>query len=70
VIKSRIIKQARMEDVGGAYRFLMGNPEGKRPLGRHSLRWDENVKIYLQTVGLVVRTGLIWPRLPPAYRSL
>jgi hypothetical protein len=51
VIKSRIIKQARMEDVGGAYRFLMGNPEGKRPLGRHSLRWDENVKMYLQTVG-------------------
>ena len=28
-----------------------GGPEGRRPLGRHRRRWDENVKIRLQVVG-------------------
>jgi hypothetical protein len=26
------------------YRVLMGKPEGKRPLGRHSRRWEDNIK--------------------------
>jgi hypothetical protein len=30
------------------YRVLVGKPEGKRPLGRHRLRWDDNIKMYLQ----------------------
>jgi hypothetical protein len=28
-----------------AYRILMGNPEGKRPLGRPRRRWVDNIKI-------------------------
>jgi hypothetical protein len=28
----------------GAYRVLMEKPEGKRPLGRPRLRWDNNIK--------------------------
>jgi hypothetical protein len=31
----------------------MGNPEGKRPLGRPRRRWENNVKIDLQEVGRV-----------------
>jgi hypothetical protein len=30
--------------------FLVGNPEGKRPLGRPRRRWEENIKADLQEV--------------------
>jgi len=35
----------------GVYRVLVGQPEGKRRLGRPSLRWDDNIKMDLQEVG-------------------
>jgi hypothetical protein len=28
-----------------------GKPEGKGPLGRHSCRWEDNIKMDLQEVG-------------------
>jgi len=30
---------------------LVGKPEGKRPLGRPRLRWEDNIKMDLQEVG-------------------
>ena len=33
------------------YRVLVGKPEGKRPLGRHRSRWEDNIKMDLQKVG-------------------
>ena len=33
------------------YRVLVGKPEGKRPLGRHRRRWEDNIKMVLQEVG-------------------
>jgi hypothetical protein len=30
---------------------LVGKPEGKRPLGRPRLRWEDNMKVDLQEVG-------------------
>ena len=35
----------------GVYRVLVGKPEGKRPLERPRLRWEENIKMDLQEVG-------------------
>ena len=35
----------------GVYRVLVGKPEGKRPLGRHTRRWKDNIKMDLQEVG-------------------
>jgi hypothetical protein len=35
----------------GAYRILVGRPEGRRPLGRPRHRWDDNIKMDLQEVG-------------------
>jgi hypothetical protein len=29
----------------------VGKPEGKRPLGRHSRRWEDNIKMDLRGVG-------------------
>jgi hypothetical protein len=33
------------------HRILVGKPEGKRPLGRPRLRWEDNIKMDLQEVG-------------------
>jgi hypothetical protein len=46
-----------MGDRRGAYRVLVTEPEGKRPLGRHSRRWEGNIKMYLKEVGW---RGLDW----------
>ena len=33
------------------YRVLAGKPEGRKPLGRHRCRWEDNIKMGLQEVG-------------------
>jgi hypothetical protein len=35
----------------GAYRVLVGKPEGRRPLGRPRRRWEYNIKTDLREVG-------------------
>jgi hypothetical protein len=35
----------------GAYRALVGKPEGRRPLGRPICRWKDNIKMDLREVG-------------------
>ena len=35
----------------GVCRVLVGKPEGKRPFGRPSHRWEDNFKMKLQEVG-------------------
>jgi hypothetical protein len=34
----------------GAYRILVGRPEGRRPLGRPRCRWEDIIKMDLQVV--------------------
>jgi len=36
------------------YRVLMGKPEGKRPLGRSSRKWEDKSKMDLKEVGWAV----------------
>jgi hypothetical protein len=36
----------------GAYRVLVGRPEGKRPLGRPRRRWEDNIKMDLGEIGI------------------
>jgi len=43
--------EARVGERRGAYRVLVGKPEGKRPLGRPRCRWEDNIKMDLQEVG-------------------
>jgi hypothetical protein len=40
-----------MGEKRNAYRILVGNPEGKRPLGRTRRRWVDNVKMDLREIG-------------------
>jgi hypothetical protein len=35
----------------GVDRFLLGKPEGKRPLGRPRHRWEDNIQMDLQELG-------------------
>ena len=41
----------------GVHRVLVGKPEGKRPLGRHRRRREDNIKMDLQEVGC---EGMDW----------
>ena len=54
VIKSRRMRWAghvaRMVEERGAYRVLVGKPEGKRSLGRPRRRWVDNIRMDLQEV--------------------
>jgi hypothetical protein len=45
----------------GAYRVSPGKTEGKTPLGRLRLRWEDNIKSRFQEVGWV---GVNWFDLP------
>ena len=40
-----------MGEVRGVHRVLVGNPEGKKPLGRPRSSWEDNIKMDLQEVG-------------------
>jgi hypothetical protein len=42
---------ACMEERRSAYRVLVGKSEGKRPLGIHRLRWENDIKMNLQELG-------------------
>jgi hypothetical protein len=61
VIKSRRLRWAWhvtcMGERRGAYRLLMGKPGERRPLARQRLRWEDNIKMGLQKVGL---EGMDW----------
>jgi hypothetical protein len=41
---------ARMGEKRKAYWILVGKQEGKRPLGRHRCRWEDNIKINLREI--------------------
>jgi hypothetical protein len=42
-----------MGEKRNAYRILVGNPEGKRPLGRRRRRWVDSIKMDF-------RDGMVW----------
>jgi len=37
----------------------MGKPDGKRPLGRPTRRWEDNIKMDIQEVGWEAWTGFM-----------
>jgi hypothetical protein len=46
-----------MGERNGAYVVMVGKPEGKRPLGRLRLGWEDGIKMELQGVGCL---GMDW----------
>ena len=43
-----------MEQSRNAYRVLVANPEGKRPVGRPRMRWENNINHDLSEVDYTV----------------
>jgi hypothetical protein len=39
-----------MGEKRNAYRILVGNPEGKRPIGRPRRRWEDNIRMDLREI--------------------
>ena len=41
-----------MEEGRNAFKILTGKPTGKRPLGRPRRRWEDNIRINLEEIGI------------------
>ena len=56
VIKSRRLRWvghvARMEEGRSAFKILTGKPIGKRPLGKPRRRWEDNIRMDLEEIGI------------------
>jgi hypothetical protein len=61
IIKSRWMgwagHAARMREKRNAYKILMRNPEGRRPLGRPRCRWVDDIEMDLGEIGW---SGMSW----------
>ena len=67
VIKSRRLRWtghvARMEEGRSAFKILTGKSTGKRPLGRPWRRWEDNIRMDLEEIGINAGNRLIWLRI-------
>ena len=56
VIKSRALRWtghvARMEEGRSAFKILTGKPTGRRPLGMPRRRWEDNIRMNLEEIGI------------------
>jgi hypothetical protein len=74
VIKTRRMRCAghvvRMGKMRGAYNILVGRPEGRRPLGRPRLRWEDNIKMDLGEIRFVDVDWIHWAQDRDRWRVL
>jgi hypothetical protein len=52
-----------MAEGRNVYRFLVGKPEGKRPLERQRRRREDGIKMGLREIGWGVWNGFTWLRI-------
>jgi hypothetical protein len=66
-IKSRRMRWAghvaRMGEGRNVYRVLVGQPEGKRPLGRPRHRWEDGIRMDVREIVWGVWSGFTWLRI-------
>ena len=60
----------RMGERRGAYGVLVGMPEGKRPLGRPRLRWEDNIKVNFKDVRWEVMDWIVLAQDMSRWRGL
>ena len=46
-------REARMEEGRSAFKIITGKPTGKRPLGRPRGRWEDNIRMDLEEIGII-----------------
>jgi hypothetical protein len=75
----RVIKARRMRWVGhvacigevrGAYKILVGRPEGRRPVGRPRRGWEDNIKMDLREIGFGDVDWIQWAQVRDRWRAL
>ena len=44
-----------MEESRSVFKIFTGTPTGKRPLGRSTRRWEDNIRIDLKEIGIKTR---------------
>jgi hypothetical protein len=59
-----------MGEVRGAYNVLVGRPEGRRPLGRHRRRWEDDISMYLREIGFGDVDWIHWAQDRDRWRAL
>jgi hypothetical protein len=52
-----------MGDNRKVYKVLVGKPEGKRPLARPTLRWEDGIRMNLGAIGCRGWSGFSWLRI-------
>ena len=45
-----------MEEGGSTFKILTGKPTGRRPLGRPRRRWENNIRMDLEEIGINAET--------------
>jgi hypothetical protein len=74
VIKARRMRWvrhvARMGEVRGAYKILVGRPEGRSPLGRPRRRWEDDIKMDLRETGFGDVDWIHWAQDRDRWRAL
>ena len=48
-----------MEEGRSVFKILTGKPKGNRPLGRPRHRWEDNIRMNLEEIGINGGIGLI-----------
>ena len=48
-----------MEECRSAFKILTGKPTGKRPLGRPRRRWEDNIRMELEKIGINARNSVV-----------
>jgi hypothetical protein len=54
---------ARVGEEREVYKFVVGKPEGKRPLGRPRRRWEDGIRMDHRETDLGVWIGFDWLRI-------
>ena len=52
-----------MEEGRSAFKILTGKPTGKRRLGRPRRRWEDNIRMDFEEIGISEGIGLIQHRI-------
>jgi hypothetical protein len=59
-----------MGEIRSAYKIVVWKPEGKKPCGRPSSRWEDNIEIDLREKSGRGWGRLIWLRMGSGHRIL
>ena len=74
MIKSRRLRWtgyvARMEEGWSTFKILTSKPTGKIPLGRPRRRWEENIRMDLEEIGINAGNWVDWGQDMDYWRTL